>query len=143
MCRSINYLVVQMANLFDLFFLSVFFFYSNNVQNIEAGRINLLWPTGYSCRIYETLTFWYSKHCIKRRSDYWKKTMKLDTVSRWKWKSAVFRFSRRNNYSHNIKCLREVEFYMRIGYSCKWNSMRIWHFKLRIIRRYAAYLGHW
>ena len=21
--------------------------------------------------------------------------------------------------------------------------MRIWHFKLRIIRRYAAYLGHW
>ena len=31
---------------------------------------------------------------------------------------------------------------MRIGYSWKWNSMRIWHFKLRIIRRYAAYLGH-
>jgi len=21
--------------------------------------------------------------------------------------------------------------------------MRIWHFKLRNIRRYAAYLGHW
>ena len=61
----------------------------------------------------------------------------------WKWKSAVYRFSRRNNYSHNIKCLRKVEFYMRIGYSWQWNLMRIWHFKLRNIRRYAAYLGHW
>jgi len=64
-----------MATLFDFLFSFGIFFYSNNVQNIEAGRINLFCPTGYSCRIYETLTFWYSKHCIKRRSDNWKKTM--------------------------------------------------------------------
>ena len=111
-CRSINCLVVQIANLFDCFFsFGIFFFYSNNVQNIEARRINLFCRTGYSCRIYERLH--------------------SDTVLRWKWKSAVFRFSRRNNYPHNIKCLRKVDVYMRIGYSRKWNSMRIWHLKLR------------
>ena len=37
----------------------------------------------------------------------------------------------------------DIEFYMHIGYTWKRNSMRIWHFKLRNIRRYAAYLGHW
>ena len=42
-------------------------------QSLTGDWINLFCPTGYSCRIYETLTFWYSKHCIKRRSDYWKK----------------------------------------------------------------------
>ena len=45
--------------------------------------------------------------------------------------------------SENQLCFVSLgEFYMRIGFSWKWKSMRIWHFKLRNICRYAAYLGN-
>ena len=125
------------------FFLSVVsIFYSNNVQNIEARWINLFCQTGYSCRIYETLVFWYSKHLSSGAVDHWKNNEIWHSLKVKVKISFVSFLSGKYNYPHNIKCLRKVEFYMRIGYSSKWNSMRIWHFKLRNICRYAAYLGH-
>jgi len=57
-----------------LFFsFGIFYFLLEQCPKYRGPQNKLVLPTGYSCRIYETLTFWYSKHCIKRRSGLLKK----------------------------------------------------------------------
>ena len=62
-----------MANLSDrVLFRYFLFFYSKNVQNIEASRINLFCPTGYSREYTRRLHFDTVNIVSSGAVDYWK-----------------------------------------------------------------------
>jgi len=64
-----------MAELFDslFFFFRYFLFLLEQCPKYRGPQNKLVLPDWLLMSIYETLTFWYSKHCIKRRSGLLKK----------------------------------------------------------------------